>query len=316
VSQSVPAVTVLTPVYNGEQFLAECIKSVLDQTYSDWEYLVLDNQSSDRTPDIVQEFAAKDSRVKHMRPHEFVDMYANHNRAIAAMPAGTRYCKFVHADDLLYPECLERMVRLADANPSVGLVGAFRLSGTRVELDAPFPVGQSTMPGRQAIRRELLHMGWVTGSPSNVLFRAELLRKMPVPFDSRIWHADTETCYRVLLDSDLGFEHQILSYTRLHPGAATPFSNTVYSYLSRDGLMLLRYGPLVLSRDEYKRALWGWTRRYGRWLVRQLVLDRGRRQNPKFHEFHRGEIDLMVAEAGNEPMVRAVLSGYRRLLRS
>ena len=315
-SSSASAVTVLTPVYNGEQFLAECIKSVLDQTYADWQYLVYDNQSTDRTPDIVREFAAKDSRIKHMRPDEFVDMYANHNRAIAGMPSGTRYCKFVHADDLLYPECLERMVNLAEAYPNVGVVGAFRLSGTRVELDAPFPLGQSAMPGKEAIRRELLHMGWVTGSPSNVLFRAELLRRIPVPFDSRIWHADTETCYRVLLESDLGFEHQILSYTRVHPGAATPFSNTVYSYLSRDGLMLLRYGPSVLSPGEYRSNLWRWVRKYGRWLARQLVLDSARRNNPKFHEFHRGEIDLLVAEARSEPLVRAVLRGYRRLLRS
>jgi glycosyltransferase involved in cell wall biosynthesis len=311
-----PSVTVLTPVYNGQEFLAECIQSVLDQTYSDWEYLVVDNQSTDRTPLIVQEFAARDPRVKHLRPTEFVDMYANHNRAIAAMPAETRYCKFVHADDLLYPECLERMVRLAECHPNVGVVGAFRLSGTRVELDAPFPLGQSTMPGKEAIRRELLHMGWVTGSPSNVLFRADLLRKMPLPFDSRIWHADTETAYHALLDGDLGFVHQILSFTRVHPGAATPFSYMVYSYLSRDGLTLLRYGPKVMPPDEYRASLWRWARKYGRWLGRQVLLDPARRGNPKFHEFHRNEIDLIIAEAGDEPLLRVVLSGYRRMLRS
>ena len=46
------------------------------------------------------------------------------------------YVKVVHADDLLFPECLERMVALADRHPNIGLVGAYRLNGTEVDLDA------------------------------------------------------------------------------------------------------------------------------------------------------------------------------------
>ncbi len=58
-----------------------------------------------------------------------LDIIANHNRAFCLSSPSSRYCKIVSADDWLFPECLERMVELAEAHPSVGIVGSYQLSG-------------------------------------------------------------------------------------------------------------------------------------------------------------------------------------------
>src|SRR5690348_12279144 len=116
-----PLVSVLTPVYNGEQYLEECIQSVLRQTYTNWEYIIADNMSTDRTLEIAETFATRDSRIRVIRGPDFVDLYGNHNRALAHMDRSAAYCKIVHADDWLYPECLTTMVGALEANASVGV---------------------------------------------------------------------------------------------------------------------------------------------------------------------------------------------------
>ena len=58
-----PQVSVITPVYNGEEFLSECIQSVLSQTYQNWDYTIVNNRSTDRTLEIAQSYAARDPRI-------------------------------------------------------------------------------------------------------------------------------------------------------------------------------------------------------------------------------------------------------------
>src|SRR5262245_643747 len=117
-----PRVSVITPVYNGERHLAECIESVLGQTFPDWDYVIVDNCSIDGTREIAERYAAADPRIRYERYDEHVDVIASHNRAFGTLDPESVYCKVVSGDDWLYPECLERMVALADANPQVGFV--------------------------------------------------------------------------------------------------------------------------------------------------------------------------------------------------
>ena len=124
-----PLVCVLTPVYNGEPFLAECIESVLAQSYQNWVYFIVNNCSTDRTLEIAQAYAAKDRRIRVHDNETFLAIVANHNRAFRLVPAEAKYCKVVSADDWILPECIARMVELAEAHPSVGIVGSYQLSG-------------------------------------------------------------------------------------------------------------------------------------------------------------------------------------------
>ena len=86
-----PLVGVVTPVHNGADYLAECAESVLAQTYENWTYTIADNASDDATPEIAREYAARDSRIRHLRFEEFVDATGSYNRAFAACLEGRGY---------------------------------------------------------------------------------------------------------------------------------------------------------------------------------------------------------------------------------
>ena len=74
ISLNLPFVTILTPVYNGEKYLAECIKSVLAQTYQNWEYIIVNNCSTDRSLEIAEHYAQKDPRIKVRTNTSFVGL--------------------------------------------------------------------------------------------------------------------------------------------------------------------------------------------------------------------------------------------------
>src|SRR5438128_2130270 len=103
-----PLVAVFTPVYNGERFLAECIESVLHQTYQNWRYLIADNASTDATNEIAQHYAAQDARIHVHRFDDYLPTIPNWNRAIPLLASESVYTKFIFADDWLYPDCLEQ----------------------------------------------------------------------------------------------------------------------------------------------------------------------------------------------------------------
>jgi len=311
-NSAAPFVSVLTPVYNGEDFLAECIQSVLDQTYSNWEYVIVDNVSSDRTNEIAQSFALGDARIRLIRATEFLDIYGNHNRALAQMDPRAQYFKFVHADDLLYPECLQKLIGVAERHPSVGLVSSLRSVSGDVEYRVPVARDQETCPGRHLVHQELLFREWGSGTPTTVLARAELARERPDFFDRSIWHADTDAAFRVCMDHDFGFVHEVLSYTRFHAAAQSSFSMRVNSLRSRDGRLLARYGKRALKHHEYRMRIRNWLAGYGLYLARER-LKASRRTDREYHEFHCREIDDVLSEASVDRWFTTVLPAYRRL---
>ncbi len=110
-------ISVGLPVYNGEQFLAEAIKSVLDQTHDDLELIISDNGSDDRTQEICQSFAAGDSRVRYHRHEENRGAAFNFNFVLAE--ASGEFFKWMAHDDVCGPKflevCLEALVDDPDA---------------------------------------------------------------------------------------------------------------------------------------------------------------------------------------------------------
>lgn len=293
-----PLVTVVTPVFNGERHLAECLESVVAQTYPHWEYLVLDNASTDRTPEIVREFAGRDDRIRYRRFEEFVDAVASHNRAFAAaVSSAGEYVKVVGADDWLYPECLSRMVEIGEANPSVGVVGSYRLAGTRVDLTG-IPFDEQVVPGPTVVAHSLSQRDgyhWsVVGSPTALLLRASIVRERELFYDVTLRHADTEAAYWVLMRSDMGFVHQVLTFSREPTESESGVSNRLLSQLPERIRMLIRYGPAVLTRAELHEELDGQLDVYLRWFMRYRVK---RWRNRDVWAFHRRAFAEIAAEA-------------------
>ena len=100
------------PAYNTEKFIGESIQSVIDQTYANWELLVVDDGSTDKTADIIRAFAAQDNRVKYLFQQNGRQAKAR-NTAIEHSQ-GTLIA-FLDADDLWLPEKLERQLQAFEA---------------------------------------------------------------------------------------------------------------------------------------------------------------------------------------------------------
>jgi glycosyltransferase involved in cell wall biosynthesis len=131
-SRQGPLVSVVTPVHNGERYLRECIESVLAQTYEHLDYTIVNNCSTDRTLDIAYKYADRDPRIRVYSNEISSRVIESHNVAFRQISPQSKYCKVVHVDDWLFPDCLEKMVGLAEDHPSVAIVGAYGLSGTKV----------------------------------------------------------------------------------------------------------------------------------------------------------------------------------------
>lgn len=114
-----PCVSVGLPVYNGERFVEAAIRSVLGQTYDDLELVISDNASTDRTAEICQDYASRDSRVVYHREEFNIGAKANFNRTFELSRG--KYFKWAAADDVCGPEYLAKAVGVLDADPSVVL---------------------------------------------------------------------------------------------------------------------------------------------------------------------------------------------------
>ena len=306
-----PLVTVVTPVYNGAEFLADCIESVLRQSYSNWEYIIVNNCSKDGTLEIARRYAQQDPRIRVHDNETFLGVIENHLLAFSLMSPAARYCKVVSADDLMFPECLTRMVELAEANPSVGLVGAYMLAGKQV-VNVGLGYGENVLKGREICRNTLLGGPYVFGSPTSLLYRADLIRATPAFYPNSNPHADTTAVYQSLEHSDFGFVHQVLSYARIHSDSQTSKS-IKYGRINRAMIAdLIRFGPIYLSPEEQKvrlEALLDW---YYNVLVRAVVENR---KNKEFWDLQKSELHDMGLEFSWPRLLKATaLKGVRSAL--
>jgi glycosyltransferase involved in cell wall biosynthesis len=279
-----PIVSVVTPFHDTEEYLAECVESVLAQTRGDFEYLLVDNQSTDRSSEIAQAYARKDARIRLLTTPQFFDQVSNYNHALAQVSPGTRYVKLVQADDWIFPSCLAEMVALADGHPRVAIVSSYDLKGTDVR-GAGLPPSRRVIEGREACRLHLLEGVYMFGSPTTLMFRAELVRARRPFYAPERFHEDTEAVYEILRDRDFGFVPQILSYSRVHAESITGAARS-YDPNPLDRLILVkRYGRDVLNADEYARVLDIAETRYYRCLARAAL---GRRHAGYWDYHERG----------------------------
>lgn len=309
---SAPLVSVVTPVYNGAKYLSECIESVLRQTYTSLEYVISDNRSTDDSLEIARTYAERDPRIRVLAHDEHLSHHiASWNRAMRLISPDAAYVKVVHADDWLFEECLERMVALAEGNPSVGLVAAYRLDEDRINLDG-LPPWATVLSGKEVARSHLLDgpLPYLFGSPTSVLLRADLVRKRDRFYFEGNIHADYEACLDVLSESDFGFGHQVLTYSRRHNEAVTAYSRRVGTYVPAHLQAFQRWGPVFLSRDEYERKLAVRLLKYASFLVRRAT-------RWFFHEFRvyqRAQLREVLGATTVRQVARGTGLQIRRLL--
>jgi glycosyltransferase involved in cell wall biosynthesis len=275
-------VSVVTPFFNTADYLRECVESVLAQTHTNFEYLLVDNQSTDGSSEIAAEYAKRDPRIRVIRNPEFLEQVPNYNGALRHVGADARYVKMVLADDYIFPECIARMVAVAEAHPTAAIVSSYYLEG-RYVCGSGIEWPTECIPGAVATRLHLLENLYLFGTPTTLLYRADLVAKRRPFFSESSMHEDTELCHEVLTDADLGFVHQVLTFSRRgNEGVLTaiesfhwrrPFVYTI----------LRKYGPRFLSGDELPSRLGPARTDYLRTLGESVLVNR----EPEFWAYHR-----------------------------
>lgn len=222
-----PLISVCLPVFNGQSFVSAALDSILAQSEQNIEILVPDDCSTDRSFEIVENYARRDRRVKVWKNHHRLGLFANYNQCLRSSQ-GT-YIKPMGQDDILAPSMLAESVERLSSNKDLVLV-----STARKIVDAddkPFVMEgaddtPSTLLGRRNFynkhevwRACLMPMRNIIGEPCTVLFRANAA---PEGFAEGLFHlGDLEFWLRLLRFGNYSYIPQALATFRRHDDSAT-----------------------------------------------------------------------------------------------
>lgn len=118
-----PKVSVITPAYNAEKYISESVDSILNQTFNDFEIIVIDDCSTDKTWDIIQEYAVRDNRIVAVKNDENLGIAGNRNKGLGL--ARGKYIAWQDADDISLPTRIQKQFDFLESHPEVGIVGGF-----------------------------------------------------------------------------------------------------------------------------------------------------------------------------------------------
>jgi hypothetical protein len=268
-----PLVSVLMTAYNRERYIAASIDSVLAQTFGDFELLVVDDRSTDATPDVARSYARRDPRVRVVVNDRNLGDYGNRNHA-ARLARGT-LLKYHDSDDLMYRHCLATMAAPMVAYPEA----AFGLSSGRYWPGGPCPM---MLTPRLAYQREFLGSSMFNAGPAGAIFRAETFRALggfPDAGPASDYVFWLHACARVpvlLLPADTFWYREHAEQEIRRPAAALRYAQSV-----RDTWAALAAPECPLTADEREQArrnvLWTHLKAIRRDLrARRFALARGR----------------------------------------
>jgi glycosyltransferase involved in cell wall biosynthesis len=244
-----PLVSVVTPFHNTAPYLGQCIESVLAQSYSQFEYILTDNCSTDGSGEIAESYARRDPRIRLLRWPKLLSQVQNYNRALAEISADSKYCKLVQADDFIFPACLGLMVKAFEQSETIGLVSAYDLKGNMVR-GSGFPYPTSVLPGKEMARLNLRTGLFVFGSPTTLMYRSSLVRDQQPFYAEGLLHEDTEKCMEILEHWDFGFVHQVLSFLRVSNESITAGWRSFNPDSLDRYILVRRFADTFLERNE------------------------------------------------------------------
>jgi len=314
-------VSVVTPFYNSAPYLAQCIESVLAQTYPHFEYILMDNRSTDGSAEIAETYARRDSRIRLIRCSEFLSQLANYNRALTQISDESEYCKIVQADDWIFPKCLQLMVRAFKQSESIGLVSSYWLSGneyfdpqhpakTFCVWGSGFPLQTPMLAGKEAVRWFLLADITPFGSQTQVMYRSSVVRRDKTFFNVSFVNADVLKCIEILEHWDYGFVYQVLAFARkdnesiLHDVLLPMAAHDLALYV-----MAQRYAPVFLGVGEVAPTIAKYKLQYYRALARAALRLRG----PTFWRFNKAGLKALGNKEKHDWPYLAMLIGAELL---
>jgi glycosyltransferase involved in cell wall biosynthesis len=205
-----PKISVLIPTYNYAHFLDETIQSVLNQSFRDFELIVVDNHSTDNTEEVVKKYLV-DSRVSYYKNTHNLGLVGNWNKCLTYAKA--EYIKFVCSDDKIHPQMFEKYYSVMEQYPTVSLITCYKqlFDGQPWLVELPLNHLQN---GKDVIFHTMNSKSWI-GEPTSVMFRKANLPLGDFRTDL-ILHVDWEMWNRHLTVGDCYIIPEALAYVRAH----------------------------------------------------------------------------------------------------
>lgn len=254
-----PLVSVVMPVYNGEKYVAEAIESILGQTFSDFEFIIVDDGSGDRSAAISRTYEARDDRIRCVILEQNTGEASARNRGLEL--ARGEFLTGMDCDDVSLPERLEKQVAFLRANPEIGAVGTGALM-TDANLNPYHAYGLSKHHAR--IAYDLLLGPSVVGA--TVMMRQEILRACGGYDETMTRSPDIELISRLITRTRLANLTENLYLYRQHDGQR--HSEQLWADLMRRLLFRLWGEAPPASLDRFAKVR---RREKINWLDRRLA---------------------------------------------
>lgn len=272
-----PRVSVCIPVYNGEPHVAQAVSSVLQSTYEDFELVVVDQQSTDRTVELVS--AHDDERIRLVHNTETKGVVANWNRAIEECRG--ELIKMVCADDAIVPTALAKQVEALDANPSAVMAASRRsvIDETGKVLMEGRGLGgmKGLVRGDDAISRCIRTGTNAFGEPPAVMVRGDVWKRT-LPWSGKFpFLVDLEMWFRILRHGDLVALPESLALFRVHGGSASTEMGAEQAQQARALFKEVRATSPVKKHDAALGAVNAEALRWGRVVLYRLLAARSSR---------------------------------------
>lgn len=206
------------PVYNGEKYLDKAVQSVLDQTFSDWELLIVDDGSSDQSYSIAIGYSTRDSRVKVFKHQDSFNRGVSASRNLAVANASGKWLSLLDSDDTWFPDKLEAESSVISEFNDVVFIYSYSVkigdeqNGEEYKSDRYYGSGT---PGENSNAFKNLISGFIT-STSAVTFRKDIFMICGGFNEKFSYGEDTLLFHRILEHGNLCFIDRPLGYHRIH----------------------------------------------------------------------------------------------------
>ena len=225
-----PAITVMMPVYNAEKYLQEAMDSILNQTFREFEFLIINDGSTDSSENIILSY--NDNRIRYIKNEENAGLIYTLNKAVDLTK--TKYFARMDADDIALPERLKVQYEFMEKNEHIGVCGTlFEIFGQENE-NPPIPVKDEEIKATLLFSNPICHPA--------VVIRTEILKKENITYGVLFDYADNQ---KILELEDYALWHQLKYITK--------FANIPSMLLKyrREGQNLTSYKTgLILERKK------------------------------------------------------------------
>lgn len=211
-----PEVSVVMPVYNSEKFLKESIESVLTQTFTDFEFIIIDDGSTDNSVEIIKSY--NDSRIRLIAHKENKIHMKRQNEGLDL--ANGKYVAIMHSDDISMPQRFQKQVDFLNNNPNIGIVGSYWKAFDAEEYTVDVPQKPNELKALSVFHCPFGH--------PTVMLRKDFLTNNNLRYDENSHYAeDYDLWVRALKHFEGANIPEVLLHYRIHKNSVSVARNEI-----------------------------------------------------------------------------------------